>query len=111
MTQLATHWEPDEALAMIQLLDLLKELLWSAYGDEIARQEYAEQKQCKRHEDKLALDFEDPAPFLQDQYYTDCQINRIDEALSKPHFFAWATASGVSKRQSDLPEWSLFSTL
>jgi hypothetical protein len=63
LTQLATHWEPDEALAMIQLLDQLKELLWSAYGEEIVRQEYAEQKQRKHHEEQLALDFDDPVPF------------------------------------------------
>jgi hypothetical protein len=62
MTQLATHWEPDEALAMIQLLDLLKELLWSAYGDEIARQEYAEQKH-RIDEEQLTLEFDDPIPF------------------------------------------------
>jgi hypothetical protein len=64
LTQLATHWEPDEALAMIQLLDQLKELLWCAYGEEIVRQEYAaEQKQCNHHEEQLVLDFDDPVPF------------------------------------------------
>ena len=41
LTQLPLHWEADEALAMIQLLDQFKELLWSAYGEEIIRQEYA----------------------------------------------------------------------
>jgi hypothetical protein len=63
LTQLATHWEPDEALAMIQLLDQLKELLWSAYGEEIVRQEYTEQKQHKLDEEQLALDFDDPIRF------------------------------------------------
>jgi hypothetical protein len=61
LTQLATHWEPDEALAMIQLLDQLKELLWSAYGEEIIRQEYQNQREYQ--EAQLALDFEDPIPF------------------------------------------------
>jgi predicted RNA-binding protein (virulence factor B family) len=42
---------------MIQLLDQLKEQLWSAYGEEMMCQAYAEQK------------------------------HRIDGALSEPHFF------------------------
>jgi hypothetical protein len=63
LTQLATHWEPDEALAMIQLLDQLKERLWSVYGEEIIRQEYANQKYRKLDEEQLALDFDDPIPF------------------------------------------------
>jgi hypothetical protein len=48
---------------MIQLLDQLKELLWSAYGEEIVRQEYAEQKHRNRHEEQLVLEFDDPIPF------------------------------------------------
>lgn len=63
LTQLATHWEPDEALAMIQFLDQLKEMLWSAYGEEIVRQEYANQEHQKPHEDQLTLDFDDQIPF------------------------------------------------
>jgi hypothetical protein len=64
LTRLATHhWEPDEALAMIQLLNQLKELLWSAYGEEIIRQAYAEQKHRKHHEEQLVLDFDDPISF------------------------------------------------
>ena len=63
LTQLPTHWEPDEALAMIQFLDQLKELLWSAYGEEIVRQEYTEQKHRKLDEEQLALEFEDSIQF------------------------------------------------
>ncbi len=63
LTQLATHWEPDEALAVIQLLDQLKERLWSTYGEEIVRQEYAELEHHKLDEEQLALDFDDPIPF------------------------------------------------
>lgn len=63
LTQLATHWEPDEALAMIQFLDQLKELLWSAYGEEIIRQAHADQNQRNFQEEQLALDFDDPIPF------------------------------------------------
>jgi hypothetical protein len=62
LTQLATHWEPDEALAMIQLLDQLKEQLWSAYGEEIIRQAYAEQKH-RIDEEQLTLEFDDPIRF------------------------------------------------
>jgi hypothetical protein len=63
LTQLPIHWEPNEALAMIQLLDQLKELLWSAYSEEIIRQEYTEQKHRKLDEEQLMLEFEDPIPF------------------------------------------------
>lgn len=63
LTQLPLHWEADEALAMIQLLDQFKELLWSAYGEEIIRQEYASQKHRKLDEEQLMLKFEDPIPF------------------------------------------------
>ena len=62
LTQLPMHWEPDEALVMIQFLDQLKALLWSAYGEEIVRQEYAEQKH-RIDEEQLTLEFEDPILF------------------------------------------------
>jgi hypothetical protein len=57
------HWEADEALAMIQLLDQFKDLLWSAYGEEIIRQEYAEQKHRNLDAEQLALELEDPILF------------------------------------------------
>ena len=63
LTQLPLHWEADEALTMIQLLDQFKEFLWSAYGEEIIRQEYASQKHRKLDEEQLMLKFEDPIPF------------------------------------------------
>jgi hypothetical protein len=62
LTQLATHWEPDKALAMIQLLDQLKERLWSVYGEEIIRQAYASQKH-RIDEEQLTLEFDDPIRF------------------------------------------------
>lgn len=63
LTQLPIDWEPDKALAMIQLLDQFKGLLWSAYGEEIIRQEYANQQHRKLDEEQLALVFEDPDLF------------------------------------------------
>lgn len=63
LTQLPIDWEPDKALAMIQLLDQFKGLLWSAYGEEIIRQEYANQQHRKLDEEQLALEFEDPIRF------------------------------------------------
>jgi hypothetical protein len=63
LTQLAMHWEPDEALAMIQFLDQLKELLWFAYGEEIVHREYTDQNHRNFHEEQLTLDFDDPVPF------------------------------------------------
>jgi hypothetical protein len=47
---------------MIQLLDQLKEQLWSVYAEEIIRQEYASQKH-RIDKEQLALDFDDPSPF------------------------------------------------
>ena len=63
LTQLLTHWGPDEALTMIQLLDQLKELLWSAYAEQIIRQEYANQQHRRIDEEQLTLEFEDPIRF------------------------------------------------
>jgi hypothetical protein len=63
LTQLPMHWEADEALALIQLLDQFKDMLWSAYGEEIIRQEYAEQKHRKLDAEQLALELEDPILF------------------------------------------------
>jgi hypothetical protein len=63
LTRLATHWEPDESFGMLQRLDQLKELLWSAYGEEIIRQEYTEQKHREHHEEQLTLEFDDPIRF------------------------------------------------
>jgi hypothetical protein len=48
---------------MIQLLDQLKEQLWSVYAEEIIRQAYASQKHRKLDEEQLALDFDDPIRF------------------------------------------------
>ncbi len=62
LTQLVTHWEPDETLAMIQFLDQLKEQLWSAYGEAIVQQTYAEQKP-RIDEAQMTLAFDDPIRF------------------------------------------------
>lgn len=35
LMQLKTHWNADEAHAVISFLDELRELLWATYGDDI----------------------------------------------------------------------------
>jgi hypothetical protein len=35
LTQLTTHWTADEAHTVIEFLDMLRDILWAAYGDEI----------------------------------------------------------------------------
>ncbi|MGD9163949.1 MAG: hypothetical protein PVF13_04220 [Chromatiales bacterium] len=47
---------------IIQRLDQLNEQLWSVYGEEIIRQEYASQKD-RIDEEQLTLEFDDPIRF------------------------------------------------
>jgi len=35
ITRLYTHWEPEEAQAIIEFLDLLRDQLWEVHGDQI----------------------------------------------------------------------------
>ncbi|MDZ5455219.1 hypothetical protein [Azohydromonas lata] len=35
--ELPTHWTPEQALAVFEAVDLLRDYLWAAYGPEIQR--------------------------------------------------------------------------
>jgi hypothetical protein len=35
--ELPTHWTPEQALAVFEVIDLLRDRLWAAYGPEIQR--------------------------------------------------------------------------
>jgi len=56
-----THWTPDEALAVLQFLDELRELIWQSYGYEILEQCHPEH--TPPHADQGELPFDDPIPF------------------------------------------------
>jgi hypothetical protein len=55
---LPSHWSPDQALAVFECLELMREQLWRAYGSEIQR--------AWRHQlvhDRVPPDFDPDAPF------------------------------------------------
>ncbi len=59
--KITTHWSPEEADCIYQLLDGFKEALWQCYGNDIL------QMHKTRHEEQQALnaetDFDDEQPF------------------------------------------------
>ncbi|MEJ2622043.1 MAG: hypothetical protein P8163_17855 [Candidatus Thiodiazotropha sp.] len=59
LTQLPMHWDPDEALAMIQLLDQLK----GCSGLLTLRRSFVRSTHRKLDGEQLMLEFEDPIPF------------------------------------------------
>lgn len=65
-SQLVTHWEPAEALAVIEILDTLREVLWQSYGEEIEqylRDEVTASADAASKEEQQAFDFDDAIPF------------------------------------------------
>ena len=54
LTQLRTYWEANEASAIIDFLDELKDVLWTVYGDEIIEQRQALQQESDSHNDQLS---------------------------------------------------------
>ncbi len=68
LSYLKTHWTPEDAHAILSLLDELRDVLWQTYGDEIIdhyQHQYAEKHhECGEHQ--LALftpDQDDIIPF------------------------------------------------
>jgi hypothetical protein len=56
------YWSPEQALAVYELLDALREQVWDRYGEQITermRREYAEQQARAQ----LELPFNDEIPF------------------------------------------------
>jgi hypothetical protein len=46
LTQIATHWNADDAYTVIEFLDELRDVLWAAYGDDIIQRQQALQQGC-----------------------------------------------------------------
>ena len=44
LTQIATHWDADDAYTVIAFLDELRDVLWAAYGDDIIQRQQALQQ-------------------------------------------------------------------
>lgn len=72
LTYLKTHWAPEDAHAILSLLDELRDVLWQTYGDEIIdhyQQQYAEKHhetspECGEHQLALfAPEQDDIIPF------------------------------------------------
>ncbi len=63
VTRLYIYWTAEEAHTVIEFLDILRDQLWEAYGDEIVdmlRDASANQTQ---HEDQVAFEFDDDVDF------------------------------------------------
>jgi hypothetical protein len=57
------NWSPEQALAVYEFLDELRERMWDCYGEHIIekmRLEYEEQQRCAQLE---LLPFDDELPF------------------------------------------------
>lgn len=61
-SQLVTHWEPAEALAVIEFLDSLREALWQSHGEEI-EQYLRDGAVVASGEEQQAFNFDDAIPF------------------------------------------------
>ena len=61
-THLPTHWNTGEAYTVIAFLDLLRDLLWETYGDDITAM--LRNADCgDRDEEQFKLPFDDPLDF------------------------------------------------
>lgn len=59
--KITTHWTPEEADCVYQLLDDLKEAIWQRYGEDILdRYKTIQDEQQAEHEE---CDFNDEIPF------------------------------------------------
>ena len=61
-THLPTHWNADEAYTIIAFLDLLRDLLWDTYGDDITVM-LRDADYGNRDERQSELPFDDPLDF------------------------------------------------
>ena len=61
-THLPTHWDADEAYTVIAFLDLLRDLLWQTYGDDVTAM--LRDPDCReRDKGQFKLPFDDPLDF------------------------------------------------
>lgn len=68
ITQLRTHWDAGDAYLVIEFLDELGDLLWTAYGEEIIAMHQSEVERAvaednMRNNGQTEWSFEDPIEF------------------------------------------------
>ncbi len=68
ITQLTTHWDYAEAHLVIEFLDELQDILWTAYGEEIIAMYQSEAERGAvednmRNDGQTELSFDDPIEF------------------------------------------------
>lgn len=68
ITQLRTHWDAGDAHLVIEFLDELRDLLWTAYGEEIIATHQSEVERTVvednvRSDGPTELPFDDPIEF------------------------------------------------
>ena len=59
--KITTHWTPEEADCIYQLLDEFKTALWESYGDDIVEMRRA--IQCEQRKVDVQRDVDDKLPF------------------------------------------------
>lgn len=65
VTRLKTHWSPEQASMVIELLDTLRDALWEDYGEQISELCWQDIVQTSRRADEQqqALPFDDDIPY------------------------------------------------
>lgn len=63
VTQLTTHWEAEEAFAVIEFLDTLRHALWNSHGEQIEQMLRGNNQDRRTDEEQMGFDFDDPIPF------------------------------------------------
>lgn len=61
-TQIKTHWCAEEASAVIEFLDELRDMLWATYGEEIIAMHQAD-AEIEINDSQWDSEFDDEIPF------------------------------------------------
>jgi len=62
-TRLRTYWSASEASSVIEFLDLLRDLLWDHYGEQITAMLQEAAVAQANDDDQNGIDFDDDPPF------------------------------------------------
>ena len=62
-TRLQTHWTAEDAHAVIEFLDVLRDQLWEIYGDMVVDMLRDASEHQAPHEDQVEFDFYDEINF------------------------------------------------
>ncbi|MCP4303136.1 MAG: hypothetical protein GY783_21340 [Gammaproteobacteria bacterium] len=63
VTRLTTYCTADQADALINFLDIIRDALWETYGDEITEMYRENHDSCKRNADQHQPNLDDEIPF------------------------------------------------